>query len=354
MRKIIHIDMDAFFAAVEQRDHPGLRGKPIAVGGSSERGVVMTASYEARPYGVRSAMPSVVARRRCPDLIFVRARMDAYREVSQQIRAIFRQYTDLFEPLSLDEAYLDVTEPKRGDGSATQIAKAIKADILQATRLSASAGVSFNKFLAKIASDMNKPDGLTVIRPAQADAFIAALPIEKFHGVGPVTARKMHEVGIRTGADLRSFSEAELALRFGKAGGHYYRIARGIDDRTVQPSRLRKSIGAERTFETDIADPADMVERLRPIADKLAERMAASESFGRTVTLKIKHRDFTIQTRSRSHDRPVTSAEALMRDAQDLLYHPHAPHLPVRLLGLSISNFDQHNERLSIQLELDV
>ncbi len=338
MRKIIHVDMDAFYAAVEQRDQPELRGRPVAVGGTGARGVVMAASYEARAFGVRSAMPSVRARHLCPDLVFIAPRFDAYKAVSRQIREIFHRYTDLVEPLSLDEAYLDVTEAKCGPLPATEIARAIKQDIRAETDLTASAGVSFNKFLAKIASDLDKPDGLAVIRPEQAEAFIARLPIERFFGIGPATARRMQALGIRNGADLAAFPEVELVRRFGKVGRHYARLARGIDAREVRPDRPLKSIGVERTFDVDLTDPADMFDRLRPLADRLAERMAAADLFGRTVTLKIKHHDFTLITRRRTLPEPVHSAEEVLAMAGWLLENPAPPDRPVRLLGLAVSN----------------
>ena len=351
MRKIIHVDMDAFYASVEQRDNPELRGKPIAVGGGSARGVVTTASYEARTFGVRSAMPGFKARRLCPDLIFVKIRFDAYRAVSRQIREIFKSYTDLIEPLSLDEAFLDVTSPKRGGAIATDIAAAIKADIKDATGLTASAGVSYNKFLAKIASDLEKPDGLTVIRPDQADAFIAGLPIERFFGVGPVTARKMKAVGIETGQDLRDRSEPELVHLFGKTGRHYFRISRGIDEREVKPDRKSKSIGAETTFDVDLTDTATMLARLQPLAERVIERVDAAGAHGRTVTLKIKHSDFSLNTRQRTLERPVSSTDELMIWAARLIEHPAPPHLPVRLLGLSLSGFDPADEDRQLSFE---
>jgi DNA polymerase IV len=339
VRKIIHVDMDAFYASVEQRDDPALRGRPVAVGGGGPRGVVMAASYEARLFGVRSAMPGFQARRLCPELIFVRTRFDAYHAASRQIRAIFRSYTDLVEPLSLDEAYLDVTAPKRGPPSATGIARGIKREILAETGLTASAGVSFNKFLAKVASDLDKPDGLYVIRPEDAHGFIAQLPIERFFGIGPVTARKMRDAGIHDGADLRARSEAELVNRFGKVGRHYFRIARGQDERAVSPDRPYKSIGAEETFATDLTAPAAMLEALRPIAERVAERMAGADLFGRTVTLKLKHHDFSLHTRQYTLADPVHSAEELMQLARWLLHTPAPPAKPVRLLGLTASNF---------------
>ena len=338
MPKILHIDMDAFYASVEQRDHPEYAGKPIAVGGTSRRGVVAAASYEARAYGVHSAMPSVVAERRCPPLIFVKPRFEVYKEVSREIREIFHRYTDLVEPLSLDEAYLDVTEPLQGPRSATLLARQIKKDILEATGLTASAGVSFNKFLAKTASGMNKPDGLTVIRPEQAAAFLAALPIERFYGVGEVTARRMKEIGIHNGADLLQRPEKELAVHFGKAGLFYYRIARGDDKRRVEPERERKSVGAERTFMEDIDDPSTMLERVQIIARDVAARLQRVESAGRTVTLKIKYHDFEINSRSRTLGHTVHRAEELCAIAAYLLETPEPPLRPVRLLGITVSN----------------
>ncbi len=340
MRKIIHIDMDAFFASVEQRDDPSLRGLPVAVGSAGPRGVVAAASYEARKYGVRSAMPSFKAKQLCPDLVFVKHRFDAYKAASRTIRDVFQRYTDLIEPLSLDEAYLDVTSPKQGGDIATEIAARIKGEIKEATDLTASAGVSFNKFLAKIASDLDKPDGLSVIRPQQADAFIVTLPIERFFGIGPVTARKMKETGIHTGLDLRRRSEDELVRRFGKVGRHYYRISRGRDDREVRADRPNKSIGAETTFDIDLVHSDDMLERLRPLASRVAERMTATENYGRTITLKIKYRDFTTTTRQRTLDQQIGGAGDLMALAGWLLDNPEPPHLPVRLLGISVSTFE--------------
>ena len=269
LRKIIHIDMDAFFASVEQRDHPELRGKAIAVGGGGKRGVVAAASYEARKYGVHSAMPGSVAARLCPHLIFVKANFEQYKKVSQQIRGIFAEYTDLIEPLSLDEAYLDVTENKKGIASATQIAQEIRQKITEQTQLTASAGVSFTKFIAKTASDFNKPNGITVIKPDQAQAFLDKLPIEKFHGIGKVTADKMRKMKIKNGADLREWTEIDLVRRFGKMGQHYYRICRGEDQSPVNPHRIRKSISAEETFYDDIEDVDKMKEELVPIAKKV-------------------------------------------------------------------------------------
>lgn len=337
MRKILHIDMDAFYASVEQREDPALRGKPVAVGGA-KRGVVMAASYEARAFGVRSAMPSGTARRLCPDLIFVKPRFDLYTTASRQIREIFRSYTDLVEPVSIDEAYLDVTEPLKGPASATLAARAIKEEIFSATGLTASAGVSFNKFLAKTASGMNKPDGLTVIRPEEAAAILEALPIERFHGIGPATTKRMKGIGIDTGADLRARTEEELTAHFGKAGRYFYRMAHALDDRPVRVDRIRKSLGAERTFERDISDVAEMLERLKKIADEVSRRLQKAGIGGRTVTLKVKYGDFTISSRSRTMRYDLHGAEDLYEIGKELLCIPVPPPRPVRLLGLTLSN----------------
>lgn len=338
LRKIIHVDMDAFFASVEQRDHPELRGKPVAVGGGSERGVVAAASYEARPYGVRSAMASVTARRRCPDLIFVKPRFDVYREVSQQIRAIFANFTHLVEPLSLDEAYLDVTEDRLEIGSATRIAEEIRARIKAETGLTASAGVSYNKFLAKLASDQNKPDGLCVITPARGAAFVATLPVSRFHGVGPKTAEKMARLGIVTGADLAAQPQALLERHFGSFGPTLHNLARGICHRTVKPDRERKSIGAEDTFLTDLTDPAAMAAELERISRTIWSRIGERPVAGRTVVLKMKYQDFRIVTRSQSLPRPVTSEEEFRVIGVGLLQRLVPVAKPVRLLGLTLSN----------------
>jgi DNA polymerase-4 len=339
LRKIIHVDMDAFYASVEQRDFPELRGKPVAVGGTSRRGVVAAASYEARVFGVRSAMSSAAAAKACPGLIFVPARFDVYRTASRQVRAIFARYAPYVEPLSLDEAYLDVSQPLVEGLSATEIARRIRAEILEETGLTASAGVSYNKFLAKVGSDFRKPDGLTVIRPREALAFIASLPVEKFHGVGPVTARRMHEQGIRTGADLRLFDEDELVRRFGKAGSYYYRVCRGQDDRLVRPHRGRKSLGAERTFETNLIAVPDLLDRLDGIAAKVAERLQEAQLGGHTVTLKIKTDDFQISTRQTGTPHLVHDREDILELVILLLMHaPGPPTRPVRLLGIALSN----------------
>ena len=345
--------MDAFFAAVEQRDRAELRGLPVAVGGSSRRGVVAAASYEARRYGVRSAMPSVEAKRRCPDLIFVKPRFEVYKNASVAIRDIFHSYTDLVEPLSLDEAFLDVTE-SAGGGSAESIAWSIKEEIRDRTQLTASAGVSFNKFLAKMASDYDKPDGLHVIGPEDAPAFIARLGIEDFHGVGQATAARMKEIGIYTGADLLARSEDELVSRFGKTGRFFYRIARGEDHREVRPDRIRKSVGAERTFSQDLRRLPDMEERIADIATRVSERMSAAGVAGRTVTLKVKYHDFEITTRSTTLHHDVYGADELCSIAVRLLRSP-APPRPVRLLGLSVSNLiHARGERAARQLRLEL
>ena len=336
-RKIIHIDMDAFYASVEQRDNAALRGIPLAVGSAGARGVVMTASYEARKFGVRSAMPSGRALRLCPDLTFTPPRFEAYREVSRVIREIFSRYTDLIEPLSLDEAYLDVSEPKLGPASGTLSARRVRQDILAETELTASAGVASNKFLAKIASDMHKPDGLTVITPEQAEAFVAELPVERFFGVGPVTAKKMQALGLRTGADLRRHSEAQLVSWFGKVGRHYYRICRAQDERRVNPNREHKSVGAETTFAEDLLEPAQLALELRPLAAKVQTRVRRANLKGKTLTLKVKYADFTQITRSRTLIVATDSEAHMLAAATDLLMNSERPQRPVRLLGITLS-----------------
>ena len=329
--------MDAFYASVEQRDDPALRGRPVAVGSAQARGVVAAASYEARAFGVRSAMPSITALRRCPTLVFVPPRFDIYRAVSQQIHAIFADYTALIEPLSLDEAYLDVTEDRHGLGSARAIAEAIRARIAAATGLTASAGVSYNKFIAKLASDQNKPDGLCVIPPAKGAAFVAALPVKRFHGVGPVTARRMEALGILTGADLRDRPLAFLKAHFGSHAAYLHGAARGEDDRPVRPDRPLKSVGAERTFDTNLSDPADLDAQLARVADAAWIRIARHGAQGRTVTLKLRYADFRTITRARSLSAPVATRDDLLDAGRALL----APLLPVpdgiRLLGLTLS-----------------
>ncbi|MBR0570804.1 DNA polymerase IV [Microvirga sp. STS03] len=338
--------MDAFFASVEQRDNPELRGKPVAVGGSRARGVVAAASYEARKYGVHSALASKIAAQRCPHLIFVKARFDVYSAVSRQIREIFFAYTDLVEPLSLDEAYLDVTENKIGMPSATIIANQIRQRIFEETGLTASAGVSYNKFLAKIASDMNKPNGFTLITPDKAEDLVASLDIGKFHGIGKVTAAKMQSMGIITGADLRERSEAELIRNFGKVGSYYYRIARAQDDRDVQPHRIRKSIGSERTFEADIAEEEAMLEHLLYLSKEVAQDMERLKATAKTITLKIKYFDFTLNTRSKTFLSEFSSEDAIYTVARDLLRTPQLPQFPVRLLGISASSLLYQHDRL--------
>ena len=332
--------MDAFYASVEQRDNPDLRGKPVAVGGSSLRGVVAAASYEARPFGVRSAMPSVRAARLCPDLVFVKPRFEVYKSVSAQIRDIFARFTPLIEPLSLDEAYLDLTDHLDGR-TATQIAREIRALIRAETGLTASAGVSYNKFLAKLASDQRKPDGLFVIPPEAGPAYVLTLPIGRFHGVGPATAARMERHGILTGADLHRQSLEFLTARFGKSGQYYWNIARGIDHREVRPNRERKSIGAENTFFTDIFDLPAATEALAPLADKVWRHAHPRGISGRTVTLKAKYTDFQIVTRARSLPHPVTSAAQLLAEAVALLPQvlPDPRPVPrgVRLLGITLS-----------------
>jgi DNA polymerase IV len=355
-RKIIHVDMDAFYASVEQRDNPKYRGKPLVVGGSPDkRGAVAAASYEARQFGIHSAMPSRTAIQRCPHLIFAPPRFEVYREISEQIRSIFLSYTDLVEPLALDEAYLDVTENKQGIASATAIARQIKQAILQKTQLTASAGVSFNKFLAKIASGMNKPDGLTVIQPDEAEPFIEALPIEAFYGVGRATATKMQELGIRTGADLKQYSERELVQHFGKVGRFYYQIARGIDDRPVNPNRIRKSIGAETSFDPDLEGREVIEQKLEAIAQEVHQRMERNETKGRTLTLKVKFADYRQITRSRTMLEYVESQDQILMIALELLASIELEAQAVRLLGITLSNLDTEMDEPSYrQMELDL
>jgi len=345
--------MDAFYASVEQRDQPELRGKPVAVGGAGMRGVVASASYEAREFGVRSAMPSVTAQRLCPGLVFVRSRFDVYREVSQQIRAIFLDYTDLVEPLSLDEAFLDVSENKKAMKSATMIAEEIRQRIQEETQLTASAGVSFNKFLAKVASDINKPDGIKVITPAEAMDFLEALPIKKFHGIGKVTAEKMKRMGIFTGKELKKMSEIELVQRFGKAGRHYYRIVRAEDTRAVNPNRIRKSIGAERTYRDDVVLTEEMKEKLSYLSGVVFRYMEKSDNYGRTVTLKAKSPDFKVITRSKSFSGEIRDLKQLEAVAHELMMQNRDEIPSVRLLGISVSNLSKDVKGEGIQLSFD-
>jgi DNA polymerase IV len=342
-RKIIHIDMDAFFASVEQRDHPELRGKAVAVGGSGARGVVAAASYEARQFGVRSAMPSVTAKRKCPELIFVKHRFDVYQAVSRQIRAIFASYTPIIEPLSLDEAYLDVTENLKGIASATQIAKNIRAVIRAETALTASAGVSYNKFLAKLASDYRKPDGLFVITPEMGPAFVEVLPVGKFHGIGPATTAKMSRLGIHTGADLRAQTLPFLAEHFGKAGRFYYWISRGIDERPVRAERIRKSLGAENTFAEDLTRFDAMSAELKPLIAKVWGHCETAHLRGRTVTLKVKYADFRTITRSRTLVPAPASLAEFEEVSLSLLAQLVPPPIGIRLLGITLSGFEERS-----------
>ena len=353
MRKIIHIDMDAFYASVEQRDNPELKGKPVAVGGG-HRGVVAAASYEARKFGIRSAMPSVTAKRRCADLIFVKPRFDVYREVSHQIRAIFADYTDRIEPLSLDEAYLDVTADRRGLGTARATAEEIRRRIKDETGLTASAGVSYCKFVAKLASDQNKPDGLCVITPERAQAYIAALPVSRFHGIGPVTARKLEGMGIMTGADLQERSLAELELRFGSSGHWYWRISRGIDEREVCSDRPYKSVSAERTFDEDLTDPERLAAELERISGFAWARIERAEVTGRTVTLKVKFGDFTNITRSKSFPASIADQASFLEAGQALLSALCPVPKGIRLLGLGLHNLSEGEMEPPKQLGLAI
>ncbi len=351
VRKIIHMDMDAFFASIEQRDNPALRGKPIAVGYGGQRGVVAAASYEARKFGVHSAMPSVVALRKCPNLIFVPHRFEVYKSVSATVMDIFREYTPLVEPLSIDEAYLDVTQSLQLIPSATQLAREIKERIYQTVGLTASAGVSINKFLAKIASDQRKPDGLFVIKPHEVIPFIDQLPIEKFFGVGPRTAEKMHKLGIFSGKDLRGMDPDFLIRHFGKPGSFFYQVAQGIDDRPVTPYRERKSVGIENTYADDFTTLAQMQEALMELEAGLWERVLRHGRFGRTLTLKVKFNDFQIITRSKSLLHPICDREELHSLAAELLQLAN-PQKGVRLLGITVSNFESE-ENCPVQLSLN-
>ncbi len=340
--------MDAFYASVEQRDNPALRGKPVAVGGSPEkRGAVAAASYEARKFGVHSALPSRSARSKCPQLIFVKPRFDVYKSISAQIRKIFYQYTDLVEPVAFDEAYLEVTENKRGVASAQQLADEIRSQIFSETQLTASAGVSVNKFLAKMASGLNKPNGMAVIRPQEAADFVAGLPIEKFHGIGQATAAKLHGMGIFTGADLRARSEMELMQQFGKVGQFYYRIARGEDDRAVVPNRIRKSVSVENSFDPDLSDRVMIETALRQVAIDLFDRLAQVNARGQTLTLKVKFADYTQVTRSTTQGAVITELRLIQALAQQLLEGLDLGGRSVRLLGLGVSKLD--NEAKSFE-----
>jgi DNA polymerase-4 len=351
-RKIIHVDMDAFYASVEQRDNPDLRGKPVAVGGSRERGVVAAASYEARKFGVRSAMPSVTAKRQCPDLIFVKPRFEVYKAVSRQIREIFEEHTPIIEPLSLDEAYLDVTENLQKIPLARDVALAIRAKIKEVTGLNASAGISYNKFLAKLASDHRKPNGQYVITPAMGPAFVEALAVGKFHGIGPATSTKMNSLGLYTGLDMRNQTLEFMQANFGKAGAYYYWISRGIDDREVRANRIRKSVGAENTFSSDLTEFEAMVAELQPLIDKVWQHCDKG-SRGRTVTLKIKFNDFEIITRRKSAAIAVATRSDLERLSVALLENEMPLLKPVRLLGVSLSSL-QGDDQDEPQLDLPI
>jgi DNA polymerase-4 len=344
IRKIIHVDMDAFYASVEQRDNPDLQGKPVAVGGSSKRGVVAAASYEARAFGVRSAMPSVTAQRQCPDLIFVKPRFEAYKAVSRQIRDIFARYTDLIQPLSLDEAYLDVTNDKQSIGSAVKIAKAIRAVIREETGLTASAGVSYNKFIAKLASDQNKPDGMCVILPDQGPEFVASLPVRRFHGVGPRTAEKMAKLGVNTGADLALKDEAWLLQHFGSWGGYLFWAARGIDHRPVNANAVRKSVGAESTYFDDKRSAAELHDALEEIINVVWDRIERSQAQGRTLVLKARYSDFRTITRSRTVAQALTDRAEMAQLGHALLEQILPVEMGVRLLGLTLSGLVDHKE----------
>ncbi|MBT8256348.1 MAG: DNA polymerase IV [Bacteroidia bacterium] len=361
IQKIIHVDMDAFYASVEQLDDPGLVGKPVAVGGGGKRGVVSAASYEARKFGVRSAMSGVLAKKLCKELIFVRPRFDRYAEISSQIRKIFFEYTDLVEPLSLDEAYLDVTLNKKGNPSATMIARDIRNEIKERTGLNASAGISVNKFVAKVASDINKPNGQKTIPPEEVLEFLESLDIKKFYGVGKVMKEKMYRLGIYTGKDLKQKSLEFLEDHFGKSGGHFYKIVRGIQKSKVSPDHIRKSLAAERTFRENISSEVFMLERLEEIAIEVERRLQKSKVAGRTITLKIKYSDFSLQTRSKTLSIYVSSKDLIMETVKDLLFQEGMKD-SVRLLGISISNLNTEDKKeappppeksIDVQLKLD-
>ncbi|MEJ1221343.1 DNA polymerase IV [Sediminicola sp. 1XM1-17] len=358
LRKIIHVDMDAFYASVEQLDHPELKGKPLAVGGGETRGVVAAASYEARKFGVRSAMSGYLAKKNCPDLIFVKPRFARYKEISQKIRNIFLEYTDLVEPLSLDEAYLDVTVNKKGNPSATLIAQEIRQRIYDELQLSASAGISINKFIAKVASDINKPNGQKTVNPEEVISFLEGLEIRKFYGVGKVTAEKMYRLGIFTGLDLKAKSQSFLEEHFGKSGPFYYNVVRGIHHSPVKPNRIPKSVGAERTFDENLSSEIFMLERLDNIARELEKRLKKSTIAGKTVTLKIKFSDFTLQTRSKTLPFFIADHALILETTKELLYQEKLEN-SVRLLGISLSNLntekkEKHEEQtISVQLQFD-
>lgn len=352
-RKIIHIDMDAFYASVEQMDNPELRGKPLAVGGSEVRGVVSAASYEARKFGVRSAMSGVQAKRNCPDLIFVRPRFDRYKEISKQIRKIFHDYTDLVEPLSLDEAYLDVTQNKKGNPSATLIAQEIRKRIFEEVGLTASAGISVNKFVAKVASDYNKPNGQKTVNPEEVEAFLENLDIKKFYGVGKVTADRMYHLGIFTGKDLKSKSAEFLEEHFSKSGLYYYNIVRGIHNSQVKPHRTAKSVAAEHTFNENLTSEIFMIDKLERIASELENRLKKHSISGKTVTLKIKYSDFTTQTRSKTLPYFISDKGLLLEAAKELLFQERMKE-SVRLLGISLNNLNTEIKKtVVVQLKFE-
>ena len=355
-KKILHIDMDAFYASVEQLDNPELREKPIAVGGGSERGVVAAASYEARKYGVRSAMSGVLARKNCPNLIFVKPRFSRYKEISKMIRAIFYEYTDLVEPLSLDEAFLDVTENKMDNPSATMIAKEIREKIYDAVGLRASAGISNSKFVAKIASDINKPNGQKTIAPEEVEAFLEELPIEKFFGIGKVTASKMYQLGIFKGKDLKEKSKDFLIKHFKNSGAHYYQLVRGLYQSEVRPNRIQKSVATEHTFSKNLTSEIFMMQRLEAIAEELESRLLKSKIAGKTITLKIKYSDFSLHTRSRTLPFFVKDKNILLETVKDLLFQEKVKE-SVRLLGISVSNLNNTSDKdekvMDIQLKFE-
>lgn len=351
LRKIIHVDMDAFYASVEELDNPDLKGKAVAVGGSEKRGVVSAASYEARKFGVHSAMSGYLAKKRCPHLIFVRPRFDRYKEISKKIRAIFYEYTDLVEPLSLDEAYLDVTTNKKGNPSATLIAKEIRKRIFDEVGLNASAGISINKFIAKVASDHNKPNGQKTVNPEEVICFLEDLEIRKFYGVGKVTAEKMYRLGIFTGKDLKAKSAEFLEEHFGKSGSYYYHVVRGIHNSAVKPHRIPKSVGAERTFSENLSSEIFMLERLDHIAEELERRLKKSGLAGKTVTLKIKYSDFTLNTRSKTLPYFVADKALIVETAKELLYQEELQN-SVRLLGISLANLNTEKKKTTPNKEV--
>ncbi|WP_158980816.1 MULTISPECIES: DNA polymerase IV [unclassified Flavobacterium] len=352
-RKIIHVDMDAFYASVEQMDNPALRGKPIAVGGSEVRGVVSAASYEARKFGVKSAMSGIVAKKNCPDLIFVKPRFDRYKEISKQIQKIFYDYTDLVEPLSLDEAYLDVTQNKKGNPSATLLAQEIRARIYNEVGLTASAGISINKFVAKVASDYNKPNGQKTVKPDEVISFLEALPIRKFYGVGKVTTEKMYQLGIFTGLELRDKSVAFLEKHFGKMGSYYHDVVRGIHNSPVKSSRIAKSVAAEHTFDINLSSEIFMIEKLEMIASSLEKRLKRHNVSGKTVTLKIKYSDFTQQTRSKTLPYFIADKSLILEIVKELLYQERLKN-SVRLLGISMNNLNTDEKKfVVVQLKFE-